>query len=164
MTSYEKYSVNGHIVHLTGTEDAFACGKHRRSGSAVPISALPDEPWLRCERCFYPEIARTKLEVRSLVTRALARGLITRASACDQCGHEGRILAHHSDYERPFKIDWLCRACHADWHHDHLRDGYGYIKRPAPRPDLVALIEQERRRQAEELGVETLVAQLGEQS
>jgi hypothetical protein len=51
---------------------------------------------------------------------AVRKGLIVPADVCSHCGFEGTyskdILAHHSDYSRPFDVIYLCRSCHAKIH------------------------------------------------
>ena len=56
--------------------------------------------------------------------KALARGDVTRPSACEMCGATPRatragasgIQAHHPDYNRPLDVMWLCKPCHHNWH------------------------------------------------
>jgi hypothetical protein len=62
----------------------------------------------------------TKDRARRLLRQAIDRGEITRPSACEQCGREGRTSDgrayihghHHLGYERPLDVVWLCPFCH----------------------------------------------------
>jgi hypothetical protein len=59
---------------------------------------------------------RLKAFARDAVAVALRSGLLVRPKKCGKCGKAGRITAHHSDYTRPLKVDWLCSLCHAARH------------------------------------------------
>lgn len=63
-----------------------------------------------------------------MTQRAISRGVLTRPDRCEECGHEPTPLrngktvgvhAHHTDYNQPLQVLWLCRACHRDWHRQH---------------------------------------------
>mgnify|MGYP000934382639 FL=1 len=43
----------------------------------------------------------------------LQRGTVCE-EASDEC--EGRIEAHHDDYEKPLEVRWLCAVHHGLWH------------------------------------------------
>ena len=59
---------------------------------------------------------KAKLRARGAVKRALARRILVRPSACERCGTEGRVQAHHADYRRPLEVTWICRTCHGQEH------------------------------------------------
>lgn len=46
------------------------------------------------------------------VYHAVRAGLITKPDACETCGREVRLHAHHDDYTKPLKVRWLCGRCH----------------------------------------------------
>jgi hypothetical protein len=56
---------------------------------------------------FYVAYARVKLALKS--------GALVRPDACSRCGGSGngRIEAHHEDYDKPLDVIWLCKSCHA---------------------------------------------------
>lgn len=53
---------------------------------------------------------------RSLIKKHLMRGKIIKPTMCDICKKEGKIEAHHTDYEKPLEIMWLCTVCHRHQH------------------------------------------------
>jgi hypothetical protein len=59
-------------------------------------------------RAQHPE----KDRAHNLVGKAVARGTLTKPDACEDCGRDGRIEAHHDDYARPLEVRWLCKPCH----------------------------------------------------
>ena len=54
---------------------------------------------------------RAKRKARIQVERK-----VVRPQYCVVCGHEGRIEAHHTDYDQPLLVTWLCVACHKQAH------------------------------------------------
>jgi hypothetical protein len=60
-------------------------------------------------RASHPEAvsAKTKLNY------CLRSGTIRRPDSCESCGRSNaRLSAHHEDYRKPFKVQWLCSSCH----------------------------------------------------
>jgi hypothetical protein len=50
---------------------------------------------------------------RQILKNAVLRGMIRRVTRCETCGRAGQTQGHHSDYNRPLFVTWLCRSCHA---------------------------------------------------
>jgi len=47
------------------------------------------------------------------VHKAVKTGVLKRPARCSECGRRnGRIVAHHENYERPLEVVWLCDSCH----------------------------------------------------
>ena len=38
---------------------------------------------------------------------------------CEVCGTDENIVAHHSDYDRPLDVTWLCAMHHTEWHKEN---------------------------------------------
>lgn len=59
-----------------------------------------------------------KAYMRTLVWAAIRDGVLKRPRFCllksSRCS--GRIEAHHSDYNKPLEVLWLCREHHLAWH------------------------------------------------
>lgn len=53
------------------------------------------------------------------VGNALRDGRLSRLDACEHCGHDGRLQAHHPEYSLPLCVTWLCVPCHAALHKEH---------------------------------------------
>ena len=52
----------------------------------------------------------------NVVRDAIRRGELTR-DACEVCGSDRNVDAHHDDYTKPLDVRWLCRSCHQKHHH-----------------------------------------------
>lgn len=59
---------------------------------------------------------KSKELCRILLQRAVRDGVILKPDLCPECGNTGRIDAHHSDYAKPFEVEWLCSICHGKRH------------------------------------------------
>lgn len=54
------------------------------------------------------------------VRDAIKDGVLIRPEICQRCGvspglaSDGRpkIQAHHDDYDKPLKVEWICASCH----------------------------------------------------
>ena len=57
---------------------------------------------------------RKRKKARNMVSIRIARGTIKREN-CQVCGAEN-AHAHHSDYNNPLDIVWLCASHHYDEH------------------------------------------------
>jgi len=59
---------------------------------------------------------------QNLLERAIKKGIVIRKTHCEIClevkifknGRTG-IQAHHSDYNKPLDVMWLCQKCHHQW-------------------------------------------------
>lgn len=57
-----------------------------------------------------------EVRARSLAQYYIRKGELKKGK-CEMCGaSEGRIEAHHDDYNHPLKVRWLCVECHKEWH------------------------------------------------
>jgi len=64
-----------------------------------------------------------KRRVEHLLEKAIKKGILTQKTHCEECGNpqqfkDGKsgIQAHHSDYDKPLEVRWLCQKCHHNWH------------------------------------------------
>jgi len=57
-----------------------------------------------------------KRHARKLLNRCIDNGKIIKPNECSMCGNKSRIKAHHTDYSKPFEVQWLCSSCHAYIH------------------------------------------------
>lgn len=55
-----------------------------------------------------------KWAVRHLTGAAIKLGLLVR-QPCEVCGVT-KVQAHHTDYNKPLEVQWLCAAHHSDLH------------------------------------------------
>lgn len=64
-----------------------------------------------------------KKRVQHLTEKALKKGILDNPKICKECGSSKRfkdgrtsIQAHHSNYDKPLEVIWLCQKCHHNWH------------------------------------------------
>jgi hypothetical protein len=58
-----------------------------------------------------------KQRTRGLTTRAIQDGRLVRPDKCESCGAgDCRIETHHTDYTKPYEVQWLCSKCHGIAH------------------------------------------------
>ncbi len=58
-----------------------------------------------------------KEKARSITKYAIKLGHIVR-QPCEVCG-ESRSQSHHTDYDKPLEIMWLCKKHHMEWHRNN---------------------------------------------
>jgi hypothetical protein len=75
------------------------------------------------ENHFYRGGVTASDRAQNLLEEAIERGIIVRRYVCEKCGDSGemkdgrsKVQAHHSDYNKPLDVQWLCQKCHHDWH------------------------------------------------
>lgn len=56
-------------------------------------------------------------KAHKFVGMAIECGILV-PTACECCGSEKLIDAHHSSYDYPLAVTWLCRPCHMQLHRD----------------------------------------------
>jgi predicted DNA-binding protein YlxM (UPF0122 family) len=84
---------------------------------------LRDQKRLGEDNNFYRngDIANDKAQ--NILEYAIRKGTIKKLSKCEICGDTGtfkdgrtKIQAHHSDYNKPLDVIWMCQKCHHEWH------------------------------------------------
>jgi hypothetical protein len=59
---------------------------------------------------------KDKYQCRYTFTNAIKLGKVERPCNCQQCSIECTPDGHHSDYSKPFEVQWLCKSCHGKMH------------------------------------------------
>jgi len=72
-------------------------------------------------------LAKMKQDARMAVRVAIRSGKLKR-KPCRVCG-SGDTEAHHNDYTKPLKVEWLCTIHHRQ-HHVKVRRATGMIPKP----------------------------------
>ena len=79
------------------------------------------------ENHFYRGGKSASARIHDIFESAIKRGVVLRKNVCDFCGEapvfkDGRsgVQAHHSDYNKPLDVDWLCQSCHYEWHKNNI--------------------------------------------
>lgn len=62
-------------------------------------------------------------KAQNILEKAIEKKIIKRKLQCEKCNYigvleDGRtaIQAHHTDYNKPLQVMWLCQKCHHEWH------------------------------------------------
>jgi hypothetical protein len=53
---------------------------------------------------------------RVILNTAIKAGILIKPSICEKCSLPKRITGHHTDYDKPLSVEWLCYECHAKEH------------------------------------------------
>ena len=61
-----------------------------------------------------PDEVKVRINARKKARRAVATGLLVK-TPCHVCGSEKSEI-HHSDYDQPLNVVWLCRKHHCEAH------------------------------------------------
>lgn len=85
--------------------------------------------YMRRRRMEYSEIVREndrkrsitrdkdeKYRARMLLNIAVRSGKIQRPARCERCDTVGKVYGHHTDYNKPLDVEWLCADCHGKQH------------------------------------------------
>ena len=59
---------------------------------------------------------KEKQFARYKVQYAVSSGKLVKPKHCERCGKQNELDGHHSNYDEPLVVDWLCRTCHATVH------------------------------------------------
>jgi hypothetical protein len=59
-----------------------------------------------------------KRKAHNAVSNALRDGRLVKASACEHCGEERKLIGHHHSYAEEHRLDvvWVCSPCHSVEH------------------------------------------------
>lgn len=64
---------------------------------------------------------------QNMLEYALRKGMVERKKECEACGDSGtfkdgrnKVQGHHSDYNKPLEVIWLCQRCHHEWHKNNV--------------------------------------------
>jgi hypothetical protein len=56
------------------------------------------------------------------VQKAVKAGRLVKPSICSFCGSSRNLRAHHSDYDKPLDILWICENCHRILHNKEAQN------------------------------------------
>ncbi len=71
-----------------------------------------------CRQCQYATQYKRIIENRHKVRAkdrariATKKGLLQKPLFCENCQEDKPLDRHHPDYNKPLKVEWLCRKCH----------------------------------------------------
>lgn len=58
-----------------------------------------------------------RVRANGLVNKRLKLGWFAKPTGCMKCGKRQPLDSHHTDYNKPQDVYWLCRSCHMTAHH-----------------------------------------------
>lgn len=111
----------------------FKCGEVKPLSDFYRGPSMADGHFNKCKECAKEEWAKrreehpeailasrlrmaaknpTKRNANRCVEVALDTGDLVKPGTCSGCGADGRITAHHADYEKPLDVVWVCPKCH----------------------------------------------------
>lgn len=67
-----------------------------------------------------------KRRARWLVYEATTSGRLVPPPACEGCGKDRPLQAHHHDYTKPLDVKWLCAPCHGKKHRKQDHEFVGW--------------------------------------
>jgi hypothetical protein len=59
-----------------------------------------------------------RYKANSAVNNAVRDGKIVKPEGCWFCGSQMGVVGHHSSYDRPLDVTWLCSSCHSRVHRE----------------------------------------------
>ena len=92
-------SIKGKAVNLAATQ------KYRQTEKGKSTR----RDGARKYRLRHPE----KQKAHDIINRAIVIGRLKRSVFCEKCGLPAKTQGHHSDYNKPADVDWLCNSCHS---------------------------------------------------
>jgi hypothetical protein len=97
-----------------------------KAAAAMPEQRARNRQAVRAWSSRHPKASRA----RTMVHRALRKGLIARPASCQIAGCDvAEVVAHHSDYNAPLEVLFACRG-----HHRQLHSGVALrLKSDVPR-------------------------------
>lgn len=67
----------------------------------------------------YIERNEFKRAAHNVLANALRDGKIENPGVCLHCGSTTNVQGHHTHYDEPLAVYWLCAKCHAQTHKEH---------------------------------------------
>lgn len=117
-----KCKVRKSITEFSPIKDGRACGvvsyclQCKREHLRAYYQTDRYKEWMR----EYGKKRYQKDKARNLVrakTRSYVKtGLLVKPEVCENCQENIRLEAHHTDYDKPLEVMWLCNLCHKQQH------------------------------------------------
>lgn len=82
-------------------------------------------------------------KAHTIANKAEKDGILVNPGECEKCFANKPLVKHHTDYDKPLEITWLCRSCHKKEHHANPD-----IRTPGPIGAIIAIKGTDEERQA----------------
>ena len=91
--------------------------RNSRKFCSISCSAKVSIKLTHSKRIKMPGNRELKIRVKSFIESRVANGRIVPPKVCSNCKTNGRIVAHHPNYDKPNEVMWLCYSCHNKLHY-----------------------------------------------
>jgi hypothetical protein len=103
-----------------------ACAQRYGAGKSDDKPPFLSKWKIRKRKALEDPFARTRDKIRNK-TRALIKAGRIRKRPCIVCGGK-EVIAHHEDYNNPYKVIWICEKHHKEYHEGKIALFNGTLK------------------------------------
>ncbi|HDY86591.1 MAG TPA: hypothetical protein ENH82_00575 [bacterium] len=103
-----------HIQTAIKSRDKDNNRRLKRESAQRQRNKTPEKFRKRAREYSKSRIHDLRFYARVILNGAIGRNEIIKPDKCSKCGKGGRIHGHHSNYNKPLKVIWLCPLCHAE--------------------------------------------------
>ena len=99
-----------------GTIQYFMCGKCNTERCKEYRKTAKGKEAIKKAVTKFDRENKEKRYAWGVVQLALKCGKLKKAKRCARCKRPGKLVAHHSNYNFPLRVRWVCRLCHKKIH------------------------------------------------
>ena len=95
-----------------------ACAERYGAGTSEDKPAFLSKWKIRKRKALKDPLIKKRDKIR-IKTRALVKAGKINKKPCIVCGNKN-VIAHHEDYNNPFKVIWICDKHHKEYHNGKI--------------------------------------------
>ena len=103
-----------------------ACAERHGAGTSEDKPAFLSKWKIRKRKALEDPLIKRRAKIR-IRTRDLAKAGKIKKRPCIVCGNKD-VIAHHEDYNNPFKVIWICEKHHKEYHEGKIALFNGRLK------------------------------------